>query len=582
MANDSPEKRSVPAEDDRLIAPNPDAEKIITQKLKHARHQLALPIQTLQSIADLGEVPEPFREMYAKSLGQVSKTIDHLLENARSSCDTGEFHTMIQAIMQDILGLHAKYKDLRCSIEPLPEQCTRFHMSTSMNGWNKVLTNCLENAHRKGAKNIRISFDCTKLQRIPAMKVCVEDDGEGINEDILAKIIAKQTISDKDEETARSEGKNPDDRGSGLMMVRDFIRESGGIMHVESVLREEDPQRPFATKFSFTLPLFVPKAIPSGPLSVTRRRFMAAAGGGLVATVGVGFAICRLLEEEDGDLREPLAHAPEPTVAPRPEHLEPETPEAPQGPSLSDVVFGPAGKILSFTLMIDGKSLTYERGKESEMLRKKEEIDLPNASIVTFRIARNDNESQRMFLYGTEQGLSGLLDISSKGKMLFAHFAVPREPDMKPVSVDTSNIHPLSDVLCNGTDNHAINLAFIRSAAIESISEGMDDLELKAKHERRANPSAHAVHRFLKNMLDMHRRTHARKNVIAETPDEWEKLRHGVNQLIVAQPPVVEYMRQHPCTPEDARHMRLYKNEVCLIDVNPNEAALLIPVLRLH
>lgn len=655
MASDSTKKaEGLENTAETQVSPESIADKIVKSRLKEARHELRQPLHTLSLITPIIEpyAPDEIVKTHKRSVHKMKFIMDQLVDEVELTPQAvAELRVNIQKYLGDAIHCRKERSHIRVSVDPLPDDCADMQLKTSLEEWKSVFDNLADNSCRKHARNVHVAFDRTTLAtdagEKPALRILVEDDGEGIEELRLQQINAGISTSDKSEEEAEAEQKNPDDRGTGLQVVRRFISRSGGVMHVDSVLRLDHPDRRYTTTFSFTIPFFekhaeagaiestaeeriamteersaagaapapvsrfgdlsqehqtqqqthpdnaypdefslspAADAVNAAPLReayVSRRRFMEVIGATAAAVTIGGFAMYRIRKENN---------APR-LIADNPEEPAKDTEDAPEtkveGLSLSDVVFDPEGRIASFTLAIDGKPVTYERGKENDSFRKILEIDVDGASIVSFSVVRGEKgESQRMVLSSTKGGLAGVLDVSAAKNKRFAYLSIPREQGMEHIDVDPEKIYPLKDALFTARGRHAAtSWSFVHTADITPVREAVDAFEKEWERKRAVNrtyrieENHQPVYAMLKKLTDMHAAVHMKRQVDVTTPEEWERTRMEENQFIVLQESIIRYLRDHPCTIEEAQTLRLKGNEVCMVDTQAEDASALIPEL---
>ena len=212
-------------------------------------HDLRGPIGNFQPVLELLTTEEGLdeadRRVLMEGLLQGSKTAFDLLENllswAKSQSNRIELKPVYFDIKEpishnvDLLKPIANQKEIKIEIKA-DDGLTVFADPDSI---NLVIRNLLSNAikftHNQGTITI-LAHDSG-----PRIEVAVEDNGVGINPEVMAKLFSINS-------SHTSSGTNQEKgSGLGLVLCKDFVEKNGGEIRVESVLGE-------GSKFIFTVP----------------------------------------------------------------------------------------------------------------------------------------------------------------------------------------------------------------------------------------------------------------------------------------------------------------------------------------
>lgn len=212
-------------------------------------HDLRGPIGNFQPVLELltteENLDEADRRALMEGLLQGSKTAFELLENllswAKSQSNRIELKPVYFYINEtishnvDLLQSTANQKEIKIEVKA-DDGLTAFADPDSI---NLVIRNLLSNAIKFTRNHGAITI--LAQDSGPWIEVAVEDNGVGINQEVMAKLFSINS-------SHTSSGTNQEKgSGLGLVLCKDFVEKNGGEIRVESVLGE-------GSKFTFTVP----------------------------------------------------------------------------------------------------------------------------------------------------------------------------------------------------------------------------------------------------------------------------------------------------------------------------------------
>jgi two-component system, sensor histidine kinase and response regulator len=210
-------------------------------------HDLKAPMYALRNLfRNMQQYDLPANEIKAmvpevvNELTYTTSLMENLLQWARSQMQSDAVHPQlidISVLMDEVtklLRLQAEAKRIKIGVDPEPSTC----VFADKDMIDLVLRNFLSNAIKFTPANGTISLGARRSGS--AIEVYVQDTGEGISPDALARINLNNYYSTKG--TAGESG-----TGLGLLLCKEFLARNGGKMHIESESGK-------GSIFSFTLP----------------------------------------------------------------------------------------------------------------------------------------------------------------------------------------------------------------------------------------------------------------------------------------------------------------------------------------
>ena len=187
-------------------------------------HSLKTPIAVLRTQMDNNADPAALREELDVQLKRMNNLVSYQLARAASSG-----HKLFSAPVplephaeEIVRGLEKVYagKGVICEFEIDPR--ARFHGETG--DLQELMGNLLENAFKWARSRVllTVKVGATAPQRRPGLFLAVDDDGPGIAEDDVAKVLQRGVRGDE-----RVQG-----HGIGLSIVQDLIRDYRGELQV--------------------------------------------------------------------------------------------------------------------------------------------------------------------------------------------------------------------------------------------------------------------------------------------------------------------------------------------------------------
>ena len=188
---------------------------------------LKTPIAVLRTQLDSGGGdPQALREELDVQLKRMNNLVSYQLARAASSG-----HKLFSAAVEIephaeeiVRGLEKVYatKGVICEFEIDPR--ARFHGETG--DLQELIGNLLENAFKWARSRVLLTVrvGATAPQRRPGVFIAVDDDGPGIAEDDVAKVLQRGVRGDE-----RVQG-----HGIGLSIVQDLVRAYRGVLDVRA------------------------------------------------------------------------------------------------------------------------------------------------------------------------------------------------------------------------------------------------------------------------------------------------------------------------------------------------------------
>lgn len=187
-------------------------------------HSLKTPLAVLRTQLDNQNDPQAMRDELDVQLRRMNNLVSYQLARAASSG-----HKLFSAPVpiephadEIVRGLEKVYaaKGVICEFEIDPR--ARFHGEPG--DLQELMGNLLENAFKWARSRVllTVTLGATAPQRRPGLFLAVDDDGPGIAEDDVAKVLQRGVRGDE-----RVQG-----HGIGLSIVQDLIRDYRGELHV--------------------------------------------------------------------------------------------------------------------------------------------------------------------------------------------------------------------------------------------------------------------------------------------------------------------------------------------------------------
>ena len=188
-------------------------------------HSLKTPIAVLRTQLDNTADPEALRQELDVQLKRMNNLVSYQLARAASSghklfSSAVEIEPHAEEIVRGLEKVYAS-KGVICEFEIDPR--ARFHGETG--DLQELMGNLLENAFKWARSRVLLTVEvgATAPQRRAGLFLAVDDDGPGIAEDDVAKVLQRGVRGDE-----RVQG-----HGIGLSIVQDLIRDYRGELQVK-------------------------------------------------------------------------------------------------------------------------------------------------------------------------------------------------------------------------------------------------------------------------------------------------------------------------------------------------------------
>lgn len=192
---------------------------------QNVSHELKTPLMTIQGYAEgikdrvfTAEEEDRGLEMIVREVTQLKKIINEMILLAKLDSEQGNNRPVSLQIEKLIDEIHDRFmplmneQDIQLQKDIIPGLILRVDQEK----FTRALTNLMNNAIRHAKRTVRI----TAFQQYGEITLTVEDDGEGIQEDLLPHIF-QRFIKGKSGET-----------GLGLAIARAVIERAGGTISV--------------------------------------------------------------------------------------------------------------------------------------------------------------------------------------------------------------------------------------------------------------------------------------------------------------------------------------------------------------
>lgn len=531
------------------------------QTIRQVRHDACNELLGLQMLLCGKRTSAEIRDTCIQIVKRLKELLGDLKTDMLSTPHTCEqFYALLRTKAEEAITRRHDQCDVHVEFDSFPEELATCLVVASASKWTSVIQNLINNAVRKEARTIRVSLARTSMddEEMPAVLISVRDDGLGMNPDVLAEVRAGKQVTDKcvgdgfDEEDQREE------HGVGLVAVREFIEgRCGGHMSVDSLQGDKH-----GTEFTFQLPAVDcaesdeeceedDEDENDEPVSDRRRITRRVAIGTMAATAGSALAwYCIPRGEGEGEASKPVSSP------------------------VKEVAFDNRGGIESFVLELNGEPFEYRRGCDNPAFEAVRELPLQNGSIVMLTPAsRKQAQFRKMYLCGVPEGMFGYVDVP-QGEMLLRGFVcASRDSSSFAMHIPDDRLFLLKDTLFDGRFT-GTNAALLQSRDLKTMQRSLEGVREEVHAMPRAE-SARMVAPLLQNLLS-YRNLCERDGMHVSTPEEWQN-RCGENgRFIIAEPPVVEHLRQNPVTQRQSSALRQQGHTVCLVDVFPDEAQRII------
>ena len=188
-------------------------------------HSLKTPIAVLRTQLDNTADPDALRQELDVQLKRMNNLVSYQLARAASSghklfSAAVEIEPHAEEIVRGLEKVYAS-KGVICEFEIDPR--ARFHGETG--DLQELMGNLLENAFKWARSRVLLTVEvgATAPQRRAGLFLAVDDDGPGIAEDDVAKVLQRGVRGDE-----RVQG-----HGIGLSIVQDLIRDYRGELQVK-------------------------------------------------------------------------------------------------------------------------------------------------------------------------------------------------------------------------------------------------------------------------------------------------------------------------------------------------------------
>jgi hypothetical protein len=570
------------------------------------RQTLVSLLNTLEILRGSG-LRSDLADRFGRNFERIKQLAEAIESNAVQPKTADEVLGMLYGIFE---VLERELKPVDIHIHPVSRELLQRVVLISESILKSVFGHLVRHAVlKKGAQRIDVRCEAASFdgEELPALKIVVTDDGEGLTPEALK---AACTCC------AGSEHELDGSDGPCLKFVRGHIEDRCcGVVEVESTHLDTDPDGHHTT-LSFTLPdvqaalahssstdapaplpdeaplpppepapapepvteavpIPVPvpaperapdsaspaipsEAIPERRRIFTRRRALyALAGTAALAAVAVPHLTGRKNEQAD---------APD----------APETASEGPPPPLSDLAFDAQGRIASFSVLgADGKKLTYRIGEKDHKFHDLRPFHEKEGSVVAFQTEAGNAPAFRQFLSRVPGGLFG--QILHKG--IPSYVCIPEER-MQQAQVTEKELFPLRDTLFLGVIRKysSMSIALATSKDLLPLIPGLDRLmNAKLAREQADGNSLSQAASVMRRLLGVQRMTDRMR--VAADLEEWRKFINEDNRFIVAEAALTDQLR-----PELAQHERQLilgrKHDLCLRGVASDEAKAIVKIIR--
>ncbi len=213
-------------------------------------HDLRSPINNLKGVVEIIDMDLPKAQQKqilqdtARLMDNTFQTLENLLNWAKWQMDGVQYFPQtidIQEIAQQICSL---FSQAAASKNILLENgiSEKTFVWVDRDQIELILRNLIGNALKFTPEGGKVWLKSKIIETENKIQICVEDNGVGISEDRLTKLLDNQQINST-RGTAGEKG-----TGLGLVMCREFIEKNGGVLTVKNKIGE-------GAVFCFTLPI---------------------------------------------------------------------------------------------------------------------------------------------------------------------------------------------------------------------------------------------------------------------------------------------------------------------------------------